>query len=357
MKKGLTVKPSKKQHKRPAVTQKDIAKLAGVSTALVSYVINDGPLPVAEDTRQRVLQTIQALGYRPNKHAQRLRSKTDQVQRQLGIIMGGGSDMLQHPYYPDILAGIYDEAHRLGQHIRFLHFFDELQDPMLFNEHVHPEEISALILFAPDLSSANPQNQVLLNQILERITNVVCLEQTIANVPAVIFDRNSAARTAVTHLIKLGHQQVGFVGSPDERLAGYRQTLLDHGLSYDNGLVKETHNSPEEGYERVLQLLDLNPRPTAIFAANDETAIGILGALHDRGLKAPDDLALVSIDDINLAVVVRPTLTTVRVPRRQMGMYALHMLAMHRDHPDIQPASMVLPTELIIRQSCGAKKE
>jgi DNA-binding LacI/PurR family transcriptional regulator len=191
---------------------------------------------------------------------------------------------------------------------------------------------------------------------LERIGNVVCLEQTINNVPAVIFDWAEAARTAVTHLINLGHQRIGYIGNTDERIDGYRQTLFNHGLSYDKRLVKETNNFPKEGYERAFRLLDLSPRPTALFAACDETAIGILKALHEHGAKVPEDIALVSIDDIELAAFVQPALTTVRVPRRQMGMYALHMLAMRQAHPDIQPASIVLPTELIVRQSCGAKK-
>jgi LacI family transcriptional regulator len=120
-------------------------------------VINDGPLPVAEDTRQRVLQAIEELGYRPNKYAQSLKSKTGQATRQVGIIMGGRGEILLRPYYADILFGIYDEAYRQGQRIRFMHFFEQLHDPVLFNELVHPEEISALILFAPDLSRLIPK--------------------------------------------------------------------------------------------------------------------------------------------------------------------------------------------------------
>jgi len=353
------MKTSKKQRKqRLSVTQKDIARRAGVSSTVVSYVINEGPRPVAEETRQRVLKAIEELGYRPNKYAQRLKSKTGQAKRQLGIIIGGGSEILKRPYYGDILSGIYDEAYRQGQRIRFIHFFEELHDPILFNEHVHPEEISALIFFPLYSALKDPRNQALLNRILERIDNVVCLEKTVADLPAVIFDRVAAARTAVTHLINLGHRRIGFVGGKGERISGYRQALLEHGVPYDDKLVQYPgpKNSPTEGYEGTLQLLDLEPRPTAIFAVSDEVAIGILGALHDRGVNVPDNVALVSIDDLDLASIVRPALTTVRVPRQQIGVHALRMLAMHEAYPDTQPASMVLPTELIVRQSCGAKR-
>lgn len=347
-----------KQHQpQRSVTREDVANLAGVSTAVVSYVLNNGPRPVAAETRARVLKAIEELGYRPNKYAQHLKTRNTPATRQIGIVMGGKGEILLRPYYADILYGIYDEAYRQEQRIRFLHFFEELHDPRIFNELVHPEEISALILLAPDLSPANPKNQALLERMLERITNVVCLEQTIAGVPAVIFDRADAARKAVNHLISLGHQRIGYIGNTDERLEGYRQTLFQHGLSYDEQLVKKTANFPEQGYEQTFPLFRLMPPPTALLATSDETAFGVLKALHEQGLNVPNDVALVSIDDIELAAYIQPALTTVRVPRRQMGIYALHILAMHKAHPDIQPASIVLPTELIVRQSCGTQRE
>lgn len=353
MKTAKTRRPTQK-----SVTRQDVAKLAGVSSAVVSYVINNGPRPVADETRQRVLKAIKKLGYRPNKRARRLKSKTGRGKGQLGIIMGGNGEILLRPYYADVLFGIYDEAYRQGQRIRFLHFFEELHDPGLFNEHIHPNEISALILFPIQLSMMDQRSQALLQRILKRIDNVVCLELAVANLLAVIFDRAEAARTAVTHLIKLGHQRIGFVGGLDERLDGYRQALLEHSLPYDERLIKSpgTHNAPAEGYEGARQMLEMEPRPTAIFAMCDEVALGVLGALHDQGLKVPDDVALTSIDDLEFAAIVRPALTTIRVPRRQIGVQALRMLAMHAEYPDTPSVSMVLPTELIVRQSCGAKK-
>jgi DNA-binding LacI/PurR family transcriptional regulator len=352
------MKMPKKQHKpRSSVTQKDIARRAGVSSTVVSYVINEGPRSVAEETRQRVLQAIEELGYRPNKYAQRLKSKTEQAKRQLGIIIGGGGEILKRPYYGDILSGIYDEAYRQGQRIRFIHFFEELHDPILFNEHVHPEEISAIIFFPLYVPLNTSRNEALLNRILERIENIVCLEKTVADLPAVIFDRVDAARTAVTHLISLRHQRIGFVGGKGERIIGYRQALLEHDISYDERLIVHpgSKNSPEEGYAGALHLLQQESPPTAIFAVSDEVALGVLGALYDKGLKVPDDVALVSIDDMDFASIVRPALTTIRIPRRQMGIHALRMLAMHEVYPDTQPASTVLRTELIVRQSCGAR--
>ena len=339
-----------------SVTQKDIAEHAGVSPTVVSYVINEGPRPVAEETKQRVLKAIEKLGYRPNKYAQRLRARTGQAKRQTGIILGGGSEILKRPYYGDILAGIYDEAYRLGLHVRFIHFFDELHDPLLFNEHVHPEEISSLIFFPLYIDFQEEHNLNLLARIVERIQNVVCLEKAVAELPAVIFDRVDAARKAVDHLIHAGHQRIGFIGGRGQRIVGYRQALLEHHLSSDDALVIHpgSYNAPTEGYEGASCLLDIDSPPTAIFAVSDEIAIGALGALHDRGINVPDEMALVSIDDLALASVIRPALTTVRIPRREMGVQALRILAMQEAYPDTPAASTVLRTELIIRESCGA---
>ena len=349
-------KNTKTQAKQFSVTQQDVARRAGVSSAVVSYVINDGPRSVAEETKQRVLHAIKELGYQPNRYAPGLQTQITPSQQQLGIILGGGVDMLQQPYYGDILAGIYTEAYQQGQQIRFLHFFEELQNPSLFNQHVNVEEISALLFFVSEVSLNTPENQKVLQQILESVNNLVCLEQSVANLPAVIFDRAVAARTAVTHLIQLGHQRIGFVGCADERVTGYRQTLFEHGLPYDENYVKISRNFVEKGYEDMLQLLEVNPRPTAVFAANDEIAVGVLGALYDQNVRVPDEMAIVSIDDLPFAALLRPALTTVRVPRRQMGIQALRMLALQAAYPDTVPVSMVLPTELIVRQSCGANK-
>lgn len=343
--------------KRESITQKDIAELAGVSSTVVSYVINEGPRPVAEETKQRVMHAIKELGYRPNKYAQRLKSKSTKATRQLGIILGGGSEILRRPYYGDIVSGIYEEAYRQGQHIRFVHFFDELHDPLLFNSHVHQEEISALIFFPLYSALKEPHNQALFVRIVERIPIIICLEKAVADLPAVIFDRVGAARTAVTHLLELGHRRIGYIGGKGERIVGYRQALVDHDLLYDDAIVIHPgpKNSPSEGYEAALQLLALDEPPSAMFAVCDEVAIGAIGALTDRGVAVPQQMAIVSIDDLDLAAIVRPALTTVRVPRREMGVQALRMVAMQEAYPDSPPSSSVLRTELIVRDSCGAK--
>jgi DNA-binding LacI/PurR family transcriptional regulator len=348
------------KNEEKVVTQKDVAERAGVSRGIVSYVINNGPREVAPETRERVLAAIRELGYRPNKHAQRLKMGGESARESLGIVAGGQSfNVLERPYYNIILAGLFEEAHRLGQEVRFFSFFDALTDPVFFNNNIHKDEISSLILILPTLVAETPNYQEILEQIAERIDNVVCLEEPVRDWPTVIFDRAAAARLAVEHLIKLGHQRIAFLALEDARLTGHRQTLLEHDLPYDQSLIftiDQTHVL-SSAYQLTLEIIQMQPRPTAIFAANDESAISAIAALQDHGLNVPEDIAIVSIDNIGLAGMIRPGLTTVDIPKKRMASYALQVLLLQKQFQDQQAASIVLPTELIIRESCGAKKK
>jgi LacI family transcriptional regulator len=339
------------------VTQQDVADRAGVSRSIVSYVLNNGPRKVSQATRQRVMEAIQELGYRPNKHAQRLKQGSDAVKNTIGIVTGGQSyNMLNRPYYNLVLAGLFDSAYQLNQHIRFFSFFEALRDPVFFNKNIHRDEISSLILLLPGMITGTPGHEKILDMMIDRIDNIICLEDSIKGLPAVIFDRAAAAYLAVEHLINLGHQRIAFLAIEDQRKHGYRQALLEHNLPFDESLIRVL--SPVEparsAYQQTLELLESGKTPTAIFASNDEAGIAAIAALHDRGLRVPDDVAITSIDDIELASLIRPALTTVNVPKRRMGTYAIQFLISQRDILSPRAASMVLPVDLIIRDSCGA---
>lgn len=348
---------------RRRVTQKDVASHAGVSTSIVSYVINNGPRSVSRETRERVLRSIDELDYRPNKHARlltRSQSESELAVRQFGVIMGSAQTMFTRPFYGAILSGIYAEAHRLQMRVRFLQFLDDLADPVLFNELIHPEEISGLLLFALDVDSSEHSIQAAtrkatMQKILERVDNVICLERKWGNLPAVIFDREKAAHAAVSHLISLGHTQIGFLGAHDDRLTGFRNALFDHGLYIRQEWIATPgdSNTPEVGHQHVCQVMKGCNRPTALFTCSDEVAFGAITALADMGLRVPDDIAIASIDDIEFAKYYQPRLTSVRVPKRQMGANAVRMLHDHNGQLSDPAVSVVLPTELIVRESCG----
>lgn len=339
------------------VTQKDVAERAGVSRAIVSYVINNGPRAVAPETRQRVLQAIAELGYRPNKHAQSLmREQWGSVaERDLGLILPN-VELLQRPYYGSIVASIHQTAHDSHYRIRFMRFFDELQNPALFNELIHRDEISGLILMSLDQCIDTDSDWEIIEQIRARIDNIVCLEWQLEGLPSVTFDRAAAARQATEHLIKLGYQDIVYLGLDDERVMGYHQAHIANQLAVPQQAIFFAHDM-ESGRLTVEKVLQRERLPRAIVAGSDEIAFGILRGLREHHVSVPEQIALTSIDNIPVAAYAAPPLTTVNVPKNSMGRVAVEVLVNSDKDKAISSVTNLLPTKLIIRESCGAQKE
>ena len=342
------------------VTQEDVASYAGVSRAVVSYVLNNGPRGVSEETKNRVLAAIEALGYRPNKHAQRLRLGDDVARNSIGIIVGGKSyNLLERSYYNTLLATLFNSAHHLNQYIRFFTFFEALKDPVFFNKNIHREEISSLLILLPSLILEDPEHKAIFPRIIERMDNVLCLETSIYDLPALVIDLAEAAQMAVEHLIELGHQQIGFLALPDQqRIAGYKRALKAHNLPFEATLVRQLDSEClfTSAYELTTELITTRPSLTAILTANDDAAMAALAAIYDLGFSVPQDFSLVSIDNTEVSNLIRPALTTVNIPIREMGEYALQLLLSLHNQTGIPPASLIFPTTLVVRESTSAPK-
>jgi LacI family transcriptional regulator len=175
-------------------------------------------------------------------------------------------------------------------------------------------------------------------------------------------DNKAGAYTAVTHLIGLGHKRIGFVSNAplsyagaQDRFAGYRQALTEHDLSLQDSLVRTATFLPETAEAAVQELLELPERPTAVFAASDVVAIGVMSAIQAAGLSIPDDMAVVGFDDIFLAAHTHPALTTIHVPAYGLGWTAAEVL-ISLIEGDEEGLAETLETELVIRDSCGAKQ-
>lgn len=336
------------------VTQADVARRAGVSRSIVSYVINDGPRSVSSETRERVLKAIEELGYRPNKHAQKLTRQQDKtiVEKYFGIVLAD-VEMFRRPYYGSILASIHEHAHAQNGHIRFVRVFRDLRNPVLFNELIHPDEISGLILLGVDQVLSRDEDRWLLEQILSRIDNAVTVEWQWNGVPSIQFDRQDAGYTATRHLITLGHTRLAYIGQSDKRLVGFQQAAWEASIDLEPQFVLSDADDAQKGYEGCSKVMQLPELPTAFLAGSDEVAFGVLKSLHDHGVQVPNQVALVSIDDIDLSSFVSPALTTIHVPKEDMGLYAVKTLVNYSTQPDMPPASIILPTVLIIRESCG----
>jgi DNA-binding LacI/PurR family transcriptional regulator len=183
------------------------------------------------------------------------------------------------------------------------------------------------------------------------------------DLPFVDVDNVNAARVAVEHLIALGHRRIACITNAPpqyaesaDRLRGYQMALLTHGLAADDGLIGYGNFHEPSGFEAMKVLLALPERPSAVFVASDVVALGALRAARSAGLLVPHDLAVVGFDDIQLSEYVMPPLTTVRVPARAIGATAARMV-LDIIQTGRHPASMLLETELVVRESCGAQLE
>ena len=333
-----------------AITQEDVALHAGVSRSIVSYVINNGPRKVSDETRSRVLAAIKDLGYRPNKHAQMLSSADDTLaQKYIGIILASNY-MFKRPYYGSILASIHDYASERDCHIRFVRVFNDFSNPTLFNELIHPNEISGVILLGLDQVLATPDDQALVEQIVERVERAVCVEWELPGVPSILFDRQNAAYQATLHLAAAGRKHIAYIGPEDKRVAGYRQALWEYGISADSHWTRFAIDAAP-GYEECEQLFQSNLPIDAICAGTDEVAIGVLNHLHGRGLRVPQDVAVASIDNLDISAFTIPSLTTIDVPKRDIGLHAVDILNLDKPRRGSSAFAITVPIQLIVRDS------
>jgi LacI family transcriptional regulator len=332
------------------VTQEDVARLAGVSRSIVSYVINKGPRSVSPETRQRVLDAIKTLGYRPNKYAQLLSSAADTVaEKYIGIILAG-KYMFQRPYYGHILASIHEHAHQHDRHIRFIRVFDDFNDPTLFNELIHPDEIGGAILLGLDQALTRTSDHALIEQIIRRVARVVCVEWEWPGIPSVQFDRQDAAYQATRHLLDIGRKHIAYIGPQDRRLHGHHQALWERGISPSEALTRFAV-APEWGYACCKELLSAGHPLDAICTGTDEVAIGVLKCLHEHGLPVPQEVAVASIDNLDISAYLVPSLTTVDIPKNDIGQQAISALLAHPDNGHPPAVSITVRTQLLIRDS------
>lgn len=330
------------------ITIVDVADEAGVSYATVSRVINNKD-HVSPEKRERVLRAMAQLGYVANMQARSLAGGESRV---VGLLV----DYLSSSYMDEIIRGI-DEA-----------LDAENYDLMLYTTHRRKTKESAYVTkltrrLADGLLLILPRNAgAYLDTLRQRRFPHVLVDYLSdkQNVPSVSTTNFRGAYDAMSFLLSLGHQRIGFItgtmefGCARDRLDGYRTALKDHGLPVDPHLICEGDFMQPQGYQCARRLLSLPEPPTAIFSSNDTMAFGVMEAARECGLRLPEDLSIVGFDDIPQASHVHPALTTVRQPLEEMGRSAAHLLLKYIAHPNAEVERIELPTRLVIRESCQA---
>ena len=330
------------------VTIADVARRAGVSTATVSRVINQ-TAPVAEETAARVRAAITELNYRPSAAARGLASRKTNM---LGLL----TTEISVPFFTPILRGIEAGARETGFGLLIYCTQGEPSPTGEFHRPLGPHNTDGLLVFTGSLEDAE------LTQLHEINFPLVLLHQSppdSLNIPYITFENKSGTRKLIDHLIEEhGYRRIAFLRGPENqedsywREMGYREALDAHGVPFDPALVATGGFDKEEAQVPVEKWLTEGVYIEAIFAGDDEAAIGVITALQRAGKRVPEDIAVVGFDDVHLAHYLMPPLTTVRAPVEQAGREAVRQLVqlIRTGHAD---PLVLLPTELVIRRSCG----
>ena len=323
---------------------KDVAKKAGVSISTVSRVINQSK-PVRPKTRERVLEAIEELGYRPNAIARSLKVKHTQS---IGIMVPD----IANQFYPEVVRGIEDVAN-MYEYTIFLCNTDLDDDKELkyFSE-MEEKQVDGLIFMGNILT--DPLSREMKNADMP----VVLIGSDHPDLPSVTIDNILAAKKAVEYLLHKGHRRIAVITGKMKdpmmgraRLKGYREALENAGIPWKSEWVVEGGYRFNSGYEGAKRLLILDERPTAIFVASDEMAIGAMRAILEKGLQIPDDIAVIGFDNVDMSGKVYPSLTTMGQPMYEMGAIGMRLLTKYLQGEEVQEDKVVMNFELVERES------
>ncbi len=331
-------------------TIKEVATLAGVSSATVSHVINETRF-VSESVREQVMQAMQTLNYQPNALARSLRSGHTNT---LGLILPDSAN----PFFAEMGHSIEKAAFEAGYSVIFCNTENDIERESFYLDVLTKKQVDGMIFVSTG------ENKESLKKLVELQIPTVVLDRDLAGIKmdCVQADNMQGGYLATRHLISLGHRRIGcIVGSSkvtpsSQRVTGYQKACEEFGIAVDTNLIVRGHFNPESGWELGRELLSRKDRPDAIFVCNDMMAIGVLRAAAELHIRVPEDLAIVGFDDIELASFTIPPLTTIQQPKVEMGKATLDLILRRITDRQIEPERIVLPVSLVVRRSCGSQQ-
>lgn len=332
------------------VTIKDVALKAGVSPSTVSRVLSDSPR-ISQDTKDKVRLALDELNYHPNAFARGLVTNTAGA---IGIIIPPSMDeFFRNPFFAEMMSGVSEVARREG--------FDTVistsgrSEIDVLEAMIRGRRVDGVLLLRSQV------NDPAIRKVLDHDFPVTLLGRPAEDFPIsyVNNDNVKAAYQATMHLIGLGHKRIGFLGGSDElivtadRLQGYREALQEGGLPIDPLLKVSSFFVEQGGYLGMMRLLAMSDRPTAVLASDDILAFGAMRAAGELGYRLPQDLSIIGFNDIRLAELANPPLTSVRVHMHELGVAALNLLVQQIRGVQKEPTHEIVDCELVIRASCG----
>ena len=334
-------------------TVSDVAKIAKVSTATVSRVLNNSD-KVKPETRNLVNEVIQQLNYIPNVNALGLQRKKTKT---VGLIFPDASAY----YFSEIIQGINRHLSQNDHQILISSAHDEAEEIKIINGFVKGGRIDGLIMMMPSANGNNGFRIPLAYKIPEVF---ISCDINAPKATTILLDNYNSAKEMMLHLSQLGHKRIAFIHGGEknydarERYRGYIDGRRICHADEDVNLEVMGNFTESSGYQGTLELMKRKPVPTAIFAANDAMAIGAIEAARALKLKVPSDLAIVGFDDISSAAYMDPALTTVHVPLRRLGHLAAEAMLknLKTDSTERTTEKIIIPLQHIIRRSCGSQQ-
>ncbi|HVF91445.1 MAG TPA: LacI family DNA-binding transcriptional regulator [Blastocatellia bacterium] len=324
---------------------KDVAREAGVSTATVSHVINKTRY-VSEETRNRVLRAIERCNYYPNAAARSLASGRSNI---LGLII---SD-ISNPFFPELVKSIEMAAFERGYDVILSNTNYDARRTSHYVRRIIERKIAGVALMTSELDLS------LIGELASKHVSVVFLDLGFAGerMSNLVVDYEMGIEEAVHYLVSVGHVRIAYVGGPARlrsaarRLEAFRDSMERHLPRAGPPAIYEGDFKLEGGRKAAREILKSKPRPTAILAANDMMALGVMRECQAAGLRIPQDMSLIGFDDIAFAALADPPLTTISLPRTELGRKAVEALMMTIERPNHPGIEIHIPTHLITRGS------
>lgn len=328
------------------VTIYDVAREAGVSMATVSRVVNNNP-NVKPQTRKKVFEAIERLGYRPNAVARGLASKKTTT---VGVVIPDISNSI----FAEVARGIEDIANMYHYNIILCNADKKKEKEIRVINTLLEKQVDGLVFMGGAVTEEHVQAFK-----TSSVPIVLCATaDEELEYPSVDIDHEGAAFDAVQELINNGHREIAMISGPLEdpangfsRYQGYRKALEKAGIPFREDYVRIGNYRYESGIEAMTYFLELSDRPTAVFAATDEMAIGAIHSTLDHGLNVPADMSVISVNNIQMAEMVRPKLSTVAQPMYDIGAVSMRLLTKLMKNEAVEDPRVILPHTLIKRNS------
>ncbi len=322
---------------------RDIARLAGVSTATVSKVLNNYT-EVSDATKARILKIVEEVGYIPNSSARALSTKRTWL---IGIVYSEHLHIgLEHNYFSGVLEAFKSEVESLGYDVVFISGKD-----IGYLKRCQVRNVDGVFVVTADLLDTG------LTELFDSKIKCVTTDVPYKSIPLVYSDNRQGSVLAVQHLAKLGHRRIAHIAGPltsiagQERLDGFREGMLEAGIEIDESLIIEAiEYDSNSGYVCMKKLLELPKPPTAVYVVCDLSALGVMHAINEHGLSVGEDISIVGFDDIELAAHTHPTLTTIKQNRKTIGKTLAQTLHKSINKEKVEERT-IIETKLIERQS------